>query len=54
MRKISEEEVKEIISRYNAGETKDQISKSLHHKVDTIRKVLKENGIENKKRTFRT
>ena len=54
MRKINEEETKEIISRYKNGETKEQISKALHHKVDTIRKILKENGVENIKRTFKT
>ena len=54
MRKINEEETKEIISRYKNGETKEQISKALHRKVDTIRKILKANGIENIKRTFRT
>lgn len=54
MKKISKEEIQEIISRYKNGETKEQISKTLHHKVDTIRKILKENGIKNIKRTFRT
>ena len=54
MRKINKEETKEIISRYKNGETKEQISKALHHKIDTIRKILKANGIENIKRTFRT
>lgn len=54
MRKINEEETKEIIFRYKNGETKEQISKALHRKVDTIRRILKENGIENIKRTFRT
>ena len=54
MRKINEEEIKEIISRYKNGETKEQISKALHHKIDTIRKILKENGVENIKRTFKT
>lgn len=54
MKKISKEEIQEIISRYKNGETKEQISKTLYHKVDTIRKILKENGIKNIKRTFRT
>lgn len=54
MRKITEEEIKEIIDRYNSGETKDQISKALKIDIRRLRKILKENGIENKKRIFRT
>lgn len=54
MRKINEDEIKEIINRYDNGETKDQISKALNIDIRRLRKILKENGIENKKRVFRT
>lgn len=54
MKGIDEKEIQEIISRYQSGETKAKISKDLHHKVTTIKRILDEHNIPNNKYTQRT
>ena len=44
--KIPEDEIQEIITRYQAGERLDCLCKEFHHDYETIKRVFKERSIE--------